>query len=588
MEEKVLKLDRTPAAASAPADTAAPAADAAEATEVEGDAMPVDVTPPAPLAPPASAMVGPAGGYAGNRRSDRGGDRGGDRDQADRRGRRSRRGRGQRTGPGSGGGGERERGRGLPDTKYYSPRQEGETRYAAPAAGIPEAAPVEEAAPPQPRVIFDPTQDDFFVLPGESLAKYTDRPEDDPSYQAEPEAAVPGQELGEESVELTSEESGSMEGHTQHMLDAAKAAQEAPVAEAAPVAEVAAPVVETKPIAEPEPVVEPEAAAPAVVAEPVHDPEPEVQPDAQPVAAAESEPPVEAVSAVEPHPEPVPEPSDSEIAEDLVARMEAGSSAVEEPSEGEASEGSPAEGEASEDQEMDASGSEGGEAGAEGGEDTAQTADEGPEPARIPTSLTATLREQGGRYPHRVSRRTRRKGGRGERGPDGQRGPQGEGRGIEQGAETRTVQRPEGRSDVRAEARAESRSDRGDRSEKIPLPSISDLLKEGQEIIVQIAKEPLGQKGARITSHIALPGRFLVYMPTVDHIGVSRKIPSDEERLRLKRILQANRTGISGRLHRAHGRRGPERRRTARRHDVPVQPLAGHAPEGRAASARRC
>jgi ribonuclease G len=84
------------------------------------------------------------------------------------------------------------------------------------------------------------------------------------------------------------------------------------------------------------------------------------------------------------------------------------------------------------------------------------------------------------------------------------------------------------------------------RTEKSALPSISDLLKEGQEIIVQIAKEPLGQKGARITSHIALPGRFLVYMPTVDHIGVSRKIPSDDERLRLKRILQNNRTGIPG------------------------------------------
>ena len=84
------------------------------------------------------------------------------------------------------------------------------------------------------------------------------------------------------------------------------------------------------------------------------------------------------------------------------------------------------------------------------------------------------------------------------------------------------------------------------RTEKSGPPSISDLLREGQEIIVQIAKEPLGQKGARITSHIALPGRFLVYMPTVDHIGVSRKIPSDEERLRLKRILQANRTGIPG------------------------------------------
>ena len=78
------------------------------------------------------------------------------------------------------------------------------------------------------------------------------------------------------------------------------------------------------------------------------------------------------------------------------------------------------------------------------------------------------------------------------------------------------------------------------------MPSISDLLKEGQEIIVQIAKEPLGQKGARITSHIALPGRFLVYMPTVDHIGVSRKIPSEEERSRLKRVLQTHRTGIPG------------------------------------------
>src|SRR5205823_5292895 len=84
------------------------------------------------------------------------------------------------------------------------------------------------------------------------------------------------------------------------------------------------------------------------------------------------------------------------------------------------------------------------------------------------------------------------------------------------------------------------------RTEKSGPPSISDLLREGQEIIVQIAKAPLGQKGARITSHIALPGRFLVYMPTVDHIGVSRKIPSDEERSRLKRVLQNNRTGIPG------------------------------------------
>jgi ribonuclease G len=78
------------------------------------------------------------------------------------------------------------------------------------------------------------------------------------------------------------------------------------------------------------------------------------------------------------------------------------------------------------------------------------------------------------------------------------------------------------------------------------LPIISDLLKPGQEILVQIAKEPIAKKGARITSHIALPGRFLVFMPTVSHVGVSRKIASDEERQRLKRILIHERGEASG------------------------------------------
>ena len=105
------------------------------------------------------------------------------------------------------------------------------------------------------------------------------------------------------------------------------------------------------------------------------------------------------------------------------------------------------------------------------------------------------------------------------------------------------------------------RGDRGDRSGHRPgdrgrqsrrsaqtsdLPIISDLLKPGQEILVQIAKEPIAKKGARITSHIALPGRFLVFMPTVTHVGVSRKIASDEERQRLKRILTHERGDASG------------------------------------------
>jgi len=135
-----------------------------------------------------------------------------------------------------------------------------------------------------------------------------------------------------------------------------------------------------------------------------------------------------------------------------------------------------------------------------------------------PESGSAAVRERGGRYPHRVSRRMRRR----------MRGP-----GSETNREHTHEQRP-------TAERAIARPAAGQQI------SISDVLKEGQEIIVQIAKEPLGQKGARITSHIALPGRYVVYMPTLEHMGVSRKISSDEERLRLKRILQGRRPGPMG------------------------------------------
>jgi ribonuclease G len=71
-----------------------------------------------------------------------------------------------------------------------------------------------------------------------------------------------------------------------------------------------------------------------------------------------------------------------------------------------------------------------------------------------------------------------------------------------------------------------------------PHPSIEELIQEGQEILVQVAREPLGTKGARITSHITLPGRFLVYMPMESHIGVSRKIENEGERQRLRHIVE--------------------------------------------------
>ncbi len=92
------------------------------------------------------------------------------------------------------------------------------------------------------------------------------------------------------------------------------------------------------------------------------------------------------------------------------------------------------------------------------------------------------------------------------------------------------------------------RDRRGSRSsmQSTNLPAISELLKPGQEILVQIAKEPIAKKGARITSHIALPGRFLVFMPTVNHTGVSRKIDSDQERRRLKEILLSEKGEAAG------------------------------------------
>ena len=97
--------------------------------------------------------------------------------------------------------------------------------------------------------------------------------------------------------------------------------------------------------------------------------------------------------------------------------------------------------------------------------------------------------------------------------------PPGNGHGVERRATSRGDTRPQARDDR-------------------PQPKIEDLLKEGQEVLVQVVKEPLGTKGARLTSHVTMPGRFLVFMPTVDHVGVSRKIDSREERARLRGIVR--------------------------------------------------
>ena len=379
VEDKVLKLDKG---------NGAPAATAA-ATEPAEPAAAVESAPPTDSAPAAAAAPGPRPEFRGPQGDNRG----------DRRGHRSRRRRGGRGGRG-----------GIPESKYFSPR----VRTEPPPAEVAEAGESEE---------------EFSVLPGESLAKY---------------------------------------GNAEEALEPPVTEEETPLD------------------------VEPELSAAEELPEPVAVSEPEPSEPELEAATPPEEPPIVAAAI--------------EVSEETV-ETEAVSAAAEASTEG------------------------GTEIGTEVAPEEPQPEDE-VEPARIPTSLTATLREQGPRFLHRMSRRMRRK----------MRGG---------GAAPGEMQRPaDAPREIRApEPRMEARPEPGRgpaKTEKSGPPSISDLLREGQEILVQIAKEPLGQKGARITSHIALPGRFLVYMPTVDHVGISRKIPSEEERIRLKRTIQANRTGMPG------------------------------------------
>jgi ribonuclease G len=81
-------------------------------------------------------------------------------------------------------------------------------------------------------------------------------------------------------------------------------------------------------------------------------------------------------------------------------------------------------------------------------------------------------------------------------------------------------------------------NDDEDTIRETPKIPIQDLLTEGQFILVQVAKDPIGTKGARLTTHISLPGRFVVYLPTVRHLGISRKIEDENERERLKNLVQ--------------------------------------------------
>ncbi len=405
-------------------------------------------------------------------------------DNRDRRGRRSRR--------------RRNRGRGFPESKY-----------AAPHTG---AAPVESDVEPEREPVVEEPEDEssFAVLPGESLAKYrhdsaseADEPEDGEETSATSESVEPEPEpepvaAEEPVVPAPSEDAlpadiAVIANDNPEELPPANAIPDAPAHHAAKIIGPVAP--------EPEPEPEPVAAAPVEAAQPVETLEADEvaelleasDVEAGDVEAAEIEVEVEALIADEfIDSDGMPEESEAASLPDRIEDDD-------------------------EDREIQALILDG------------HAEEPSSEEASAP--MTANVREQNPRYMHRVSRRMRRR----------MRGP-----GPENSVAQPVAPAPPPRQEARPEHRPAPRAERPERGDRTPTPSITDLLKEGQEILVQIAKEPLGQKGARITSHIALPGRYVVYMPTLDHMGVSRKIASDDERLRLKKVLQKARVGLSG------------------------------------------
>ena len=81
---------------------------------------------------------------------------------------------------------------------------------------------------------------------------------------------------------------------------------------------------------------------------------------------------------------------------------------------------------------------------------------------------------------------------------------------------------------------------------KTPQKNISELIREGEMVLIQVIKEPMGTKGARLTGYVSLPGRYLVYLPDTRHIGVSRRIENGDERNRLIQIIEKNRPAQGG------------------------------------------
>jgi ribonuclease G len=459
----------------------------------------------------AASAASPADRPQGADRGPRGADSR-DRGAGDRRGRR--RGRG--------------RGRGLPESKYAA-ADSSEDRDAEPVADASEPPIAATVAP----VFFRPPVEDadVFVLPGESLRKYR-------GAQPPPLPAVEAPTIVEEAVVLTAPVEEIRNPQLPPPLPASVVEYAA--------AELAA--------AEPQVIEEPVVPALTPAPDPIEDEEEELDDEIEAEDEAEEHPAANALPDAPLHPERVEFLNEQEIREaledsdpvddtdDFESAADAAQEAAEAQEDGDSDDEDPEiqamilNGESHQDEDSD-------EPNLEAVQDEAEAAADGqPVTAQVRGDRNQRyLRQDNNRRQRGRRGRGRERGDRPERSPQQQQSPVADG-------EVAPVIFPSAESaagTASAPAPVTPRADRHhDRNR--PMPSISDLLKEGQEIIVQIAKEPLGQKGARITSHIALPGRYVVFMPTVEHMGVSRKIASDEERHRLKRILQGVRGSVQG------------------------------------------
>ncbi|MFL5311364.1 MAG: Rne/Rng family ribonuclease [Myxococcales bacterium] len=361
-----------------------------------------------------------------------------------------------------------------------------------------------------------------------------------------------------EEIEM---QAGATEGDPLEVEDVAEPADDA-VAVAAPTEEAAAPV----PVQDAAQAPSAEQSAAGTVSEsgatPPSEPEPIAQVDASP--ARPEQPPAAAEAQAHSAPaageaQPVPASAAAGVENEGLVDLPAEEALEEEDDEGEDDEDDLDEGDAAHAAAEAAIAAE--EAASPAGAEAAAPGEAAAAPAVSDAAIAAGAQAQvpaegkigvpAEQRPAARERRGRRRGGRGRR----RAGP---GRPAEDRSPKPDQRQQQGRE---RQGGGERKGGNGHAHGK--RAQIQDLLKEGDEVIVQVVKDPIGSKGARITCHISLPGRHLVFMPTVDHVGISRRIENEKERRRLRELVDRFRPSGTGFIVRTVAENEPEEKLTA-------------------------